>query len=96
MCWGTLGHPVGFLFRNETKRNETHLRGGRLEPEQLRQVVSVDLLEGVLENLHLLHQRQLVIAGVHLRKRKVEFWFLTVPLKLLSVVMMIIPFNISE
>lgn len=43
-----------------------YLRAGALQPQQLGQVVSSRVVDGVLKHLHLLHQGQVIIVWSHL------------------------------
>ena len=51
---------------NGERRELSHLRTRTLEPEDLREVVSVRVLERVFKHLHLLDQRQVVVVRRHL------------------------------
>lgn len=50
-------------------RPAPHLRAGALEPQELGEVVSGRVVDGVLEHLHLLHQGQVVVVWGHLKPR---------------------------
>lgn len=54
-------------------RTAPHLRAGALEPQELGEVVSGRVVDGVLEHLHLLHQGQVVVVWGHLRPRGWNF-----------------------
>lgn len=48
----------------------TDLGAGALQPEQFGQVVSGRVVDRVLEHLHLLHQRQVVVVRGHLEREE--------------------------
>lgn len=46
----------------------SYLGAGALQPQQLGQVIPGGVIDGVLEHLHLLHQRQVIVVRSHLRQ----------------------------
>lgn len=52
--------------RGYVTQNWTHLRAGTLDPENLGQVISLGVLQGVFKYLNFLHERQVVIVWGHL------------------------------
>lgn len=51
-------------------KKKSNLRARALEPQELGQVVSCRVVDGVLEHLHLLHQRQVVVVWSHLNNKE--------------------------
>lgn len=58
---------AGEDVKRSSSSQVAHLRAGALEPQELGEVVSGRVVDGVLEHLHLLHQGQVVVVWGHLK-----------------------------
>lgn len=59
---------VGQRAEAREEPSASYLGAGALQPQQLGQVVAGRVIDGVLEHLHLLHQRQVIVVRCHLRQ----------------------------